>query len=1234
MKVGLLKCISSVWRIVSVCLVLFSLVLASRAAPEALRSIRVVMVDNYPPYVFRASDGELQGILIEQWQAWGKEMGIKVDIQAMAWDEAIRRMKAGEFDVIDTIFPTHERRVFLDFTAPHVEIEGAIFFRHDVSGISSLESLKELPFATKSGDFAQKLLRRKGIEPDELYDDYESLILAVKKDELGIFVAETSPALYFLGKLGMLDQFKCSETVYRSEFRRAVAKGNSALLHDLEMGFAALKSQKLKQIDEKWFGRTLETNKRYITYGSYLIVGVLLLVGVLIVWNRMLSYRVMRQTVALRRSEWRFRRIIESDMLGMIFWSTAGEITDANDAFLRMVGYTRDDLENSEIRWSDMTPAEYQTLDGNAVREIATKGVCIPYEKEFFRKDGSRIPILVGGTDMSGETGSGVSFVLDITERKWAEELLNGQRDILRKIAAGVPMSETLNELILVMERQVPDMLCSILLVDSDGAHLRHGAAPSLPEEFNRVAGSLPIAEGVGSCGTAAFRGEQVIVEDIESDPLWSEGKAVALPHGLRACWSTPLFDEESKVVGTFAIYYRQPGRPTPHHLQIIDIATQTAVIAINRYRSEAALRESGIGYRALFEEAPLGMAEGYFHAEGFNIVNRRYAEIVGYTQEELCKKTFKDYTHPDDLPQELAELKRLLAGEVQSYQLEKRCVRKDGSIVWVNLRVAVLPIQGDKPHVGIAIVEDITARKEAVEALLQSEQRFREITETIEDVLWIRVLGDPKSFYHSPSFTKIWGRSSASVRETKSGWLETIHPEDRVKMAHAAEFKQQRGDYNETYRIVRPDGSVRWILDRAYPVRDDAGNVIRIVGVAKDITEYRKLEDQLRHSQKMDAIGQLSGGMAHDFNNLLTVINGYVELLCLEDEFTGESAEAIQQIGSAAKRATELTRQLLTFSRQQKMQVMALDLNEVVGNMARMLSRILGDDVAVRYRYAPGILPVSADSGMLEQVLLNLVVNSRDAMPEGGELTIETAQVSVEADQISDRPDAQPGTFVSFSVQDSGEGIDPEVLSHIFEPFFTTKDVGKGTGLGLATVYGIVQQHGGWVDVSSDVGKGTAFRVYLPVGELTSTAVKTSANAGVSRVGSETILIVEDESGVRMLVSLALRHAGYQVLEASSGEEALEIWRTERERIQLVLTDYVMPDGMNGRQLSERLLQDEPTLRVIFTSGFSKEIAGADFDLKEGVNFLAKPFELTQLTNTVRRSLDLPQTRSPFQQQ
>jgi len=427
---------------------------------------------------------------------------------------------------------------------------------------------------------------------------------------------------------------------------------------------------------------------------------------------------------------------------------------------------------------------------------------------------------------------------------------------------------------------------------------------------------------------------------------------------------------------------------------------------------------------------------------------------------------------------------------------------------------------------------------------------------------------------------------------------------------------------------LGRPDGSARQVVLSTEPLA--LGAIPCLLILIEDITEQLKIEAQLRQAQKMEVIGRMAAGIAHEFNNLLTVIQGDVGLLQSANPSQLDRAALLDQIMQASQRAATFTRQLLAFSRKQVLQPRVLDLSELLTRTKKMLSRLIGEKFEVKIHCASETVSLRADEGGLEQILMNLVLNARDAMPNGGAVEISSSLATLTTADAQRNPDARPGRFACLRVQDHGTGMTAQIISRIFDPFFTTKDIGKGTGLGLSTIHGIVKQHEGWVEVASEIGKGSTFAVFLPASDnspaLTQPAEKAASPAGGK---GEVILVVEDEVAVRELACMALRKRGYQILHASNGPAAIEVWQRNSPPVDLLLTDMVMPNGMSGGQLAQELIKRNPRLKIIYTSGYSPEILKQDSLLAQGINFLPKPYDLPALLKAVRLCLDggrLPQ--------
>jgi PAS domain S-box-containing protein len=517
-------------------------------------------------------------------------------------------------------------------------------------------------------------------------------------------------------------------------------------------------------------------------------------------------------------------------------------------------------------------------------------------------------------------------------------------------------------------------------------------------------------------------------------------------------------------------------------------------------------------------------------------------------------------------------------------------------------------------------------ALKEAIEhaRLILAEEHLREMADNICEVFWRATADGRKILYVSPAYELVWDRPVSELLVKPQVWWEAIEAVDRGRVLEARALLAQGKPCTIEYRILRPSGDQRWIEEHSYPVVDARGQVVRSVGVALDISVRKDLEKQLQQAQKMDSIGQLAGGIAHDFGNMLTVINGYSNLLLDNPDIPPTLVETLRHIYVAGGRAASLTRQLLIFSRKSHPRIQALDLNEVVDEAATMLRRMIGENIELELDLAHPLPRIAADVSMIDQVLLNLAVNARDAMPQSGSLLISTGSCEVNEDDPKRNPASHPGAFVWLSVRDTGCGIAPEIMPRIFEPFFTTKEAGKGTGLGLATVFGVARQHNGWVEVESEVGSGTEFRLFLPVSTAEVKDQPPQSEEKLMALGrKEVILLVEDEELVRSYARTVLEMHGYKVLQAATGVQALDVWKWHCSKIALLVTDVVMPDDMTGLQLAERLRADRPDLPVLFCSGYNEEITSQTGRSDLPLSFLHKPYQPKTLARMVREMID-----------
>jgi PAS domain S-box-containing protein len=663
-------------------------------------------------------------------------------------------------------------------------------------------------------------------------------------------------------------------------------------------------------------------------------------------------------------------------------------------------------------------------------------------------------------------------------------------------IMAQRPVAHVLESLCLKIEEGSPGLLCSILLLDQRSGTLHGGIGPSLPKPYLEAVNGAKIGPRAGSCGTAAYLQQLVVVSDIASDPLWDDYKHLALPHRLRACWSMPIPSRDGAILGTFACYYGQPRTPDSYHLALINRATHLAGIAIEYHHTRTELQAA--------------------------------------------------------------------------------------------------------------------------------EQRYRTLVERLPAITYIAEVGSLGRWHFvSPQIESMLGFSADEWLSDSGIWMRCIHEDDR-QIALAAEKRvQETGElYQAEYRMCARDGRILWFRDEAKLLEAPDGSTPVMQGVLYDITEYKRLEDQLRQAQKMEAVGQLAGGVAHDFNNLLMVIQAHADrILGQLPQADSCYADAVE-IHNATTRAASLTSQLLAFSRKQILQPKVLDLGTVLTEVGKMLERLLDATITLRLEVHPGIGKIKVDRSQLEQAILNLAVNARDAMPAGGTLAIQARNVHFSETQVWQHSSLPPGSYVALTVSDTGVGIAPDAQSRIFEPFFTTKAPGKGTGLGLSMVYGVVKQSDGAITVESVLGRGTTFQVFLPQCDEEAAFGQSALAEPEKSTGSETILLVEDQAAIREVISAYLMRLGYNVLIAPDGEAALSIAATQQKSIDLVVTDLLMPN-MGGLELATRVKQLHPETSVLFMSGYPDEAIRCQEGLTEDVEIMQKPFSMKSLAAKARSILE-----------
>ncbi len=635
------------------------------------------------------------------------------------------------------------------------------------------------------------------------------------------------------------------------------------------------------------------------------------------------------------------------------------------------------------------------------------------------------------------------------------------------------------------------------------------------------------------------------------------------------------------------------------------------------RKKSEEALRESEAKYSALVEKSKDGII---IISEGvLKYINKASTDLVGYSPKEMIGINFLNFAAPDYREIVLNRYTDRMGGKDVPSIYEIELLRKDGKTIPVELNAIRIDFEG-KPA-DLAIIRDITERKRVEETLHREKEKFRVLVE--ESPLGVSLIEkDGRYKYINPKFVEMFGYTLEDI-PTGRKWFKKAYPDkeyrDQVISTWITDLKKfKHGESRpRPFTVTCKDGSKKVINFR--PVTMETGEQFII---CEDITERKQLEAQLQQAQKMEAIGTLAGGIAHDFNNILQAIFGYTQILLMGKEPSNPDYEKLEAIEKSAQRASDLTKRLLIFSRKVESKLRPMDLNNEIEQVSKMLERTIPKMINIELHLSVDIKIINADPAQIEQIMMNLGVNARDAMPDGGRLIFETENVILDEQYCKTHLGARPGQYVKLSISDTGHGMDKEILRHIFDPFYTTKETGKGTGLGLAMVYGIVKSHSGYIMCYSEPDEGTIFKIYFPIIEKEAERVESKKEKVPIEGGNETILLVDDEEAIRELAEDILTRFGYKVLMASDGETALEIYREKKEEINLVILDIIMP-GIGGRKCLEELLKMNPKSRIIIASGYSINGPAKEV-LKAGAKgFISKPYDMRGMLQTVRKILD-----------
>ena len=914
-----------------------------------------------------------------------------------------------------------------------------------------------------------------------------------------------------------------------------------------------------------------------------------------------------------------FERLVALSADVMCVVSPEGLLLRCNPAFTAVLGWSEEEARGRAV--NEFVHVDDQDVVRSMWAARIGADAALNVEVRFAHKAGGWI-WLAWTARAQADLGVILGIGHDISRHKRAEVLDRGQRTVLEAIAGGEPIGTTLHAIVRFVEREAPGVLATVMVLDDTDMRLRVAAAPSTPASFNAMVDGLVPGPGAGCCGTAVFRRQRVIVTDIARDPLWADLREAALSHGLRACWSEPFFGPDGGILGSLAMYFTESRGPSPAESQLIEAASKLAGIAAASSRAAEQVRLAEQAMAHLNDVVLISrLSAGEGGSSRVVYVNAAFERLLGWSREEVMQLAPGQLTALiSDATAAAARRERVRRGE--TVQTPATLRTRSGETLQVEAEL--LPIRsatGEVTH-SLTVVRDVSERLEAERELRRTQVIFRAILDSAPLVVW--------SMDRERTFTMVEGlglaivglEPGAFVGESAFETFKDVSLTDGDGRVHTTD-SVMRAVLEDGARLVGTSVFRGQHFEVAVgPIRGADGAIEGEVCVALSVSDRVRLEAQLRHSQKMEAVGRLAGGVAHDFNNVLTAILGYATVSLEEVPGESEVSRNLIEIIAATRRAGDLTKRLLVFSRQQVLQPRSLELHEVVATCEKLLLRLIGEDVQMHSAHTDPPWRVRGDPSQLEQVVMNLAVNARDAMPFGGTLTITTTNLAVTEGRAKSHAAVPVGDWVMLTVADTGVGMDDALLSRIYEPFFTTKAPGRGSGLGLSTVYGIVTQSGGHVHVQSVLGEGTTFRVYLPRDEQEATTAEVPVVHARLGAGRETVLIAEDDRGVRDLLRLALSRFGYHTLVAASGEEALAIAAAHQGPLPILVTDVVMP-RMSGPQLRDRLLAIRPETRVLFLSGYTDDEMIKRGVLEDGVQFLQKPFPPDVLARKVREILD-----------
>lgn len=1241
----------------------------STLASESATTLIIGSEENFPPFAVGNTDETADGYTIELWKEVAKETGLKYSIRVRPWGQILQEFKNGKVDVLINIAQSEERRQYTDFSVPHVTVNGAIFVRKGESRIRSEADLAGKSIIVFKSDLAHEYAVSNGWQK-------QLVIVSTPQEGITLLASGRHDAMLLSKLVGMqtlrelnIKNVKALDvtTGYSQKFSFGVHKGDSELLAKLNEGLALTKaSGAYDDIYRKWFGIyevTKPTVQDMLPYIAPIIIISLMIAG----YNfRKRRIERKRAREALSASEENLRLILDSTGEAIYGIDLNGNCTFCNAACVKMLGYSRPD----EILGKNMHCLIHHTRHD---------GTPLPVEecrifKAFTSGQGSHVDDEVlwrsDGTSFAAEyrsfpqfkegksIGSVVTFT-DITERKFKENAHQQSTQLLQLASTHSDLRQCMSELAVSLQNwsgceavgirlrdgddfpyfetrgfpstfvQAENHLCAY---GPDGAILRDGDGNPVLECMcgnilnGRFDTSKPFFTGHGSFWS---NNTSALLADTTEADRQARTRNRCNGEGYESVALIPMHAGD-QIIGLMQINDHHQGRFTPALIEIFEDMADKVALALTRRQAENELHKSEKLHRDLLDTIPdliwLKDANGVYLS-----CNSTFERFFGAGEDDIKGKTDYDFVDKE-LADFFREHDRRATESGKPFSNEEWVTFADDGHRALLFTTKMPMYDNEGKLIGVlGVGRDITELKLALEQLDQSRELLVNLANQVPGVIYqYRLYADGRSAfpYSSPGMNDIYEVTPEEVQEDATPVFTRLHPDDYDNIASAIQESARtlRTFYCE-FRVILPRQGLRWRWSQAQPERMPDGGTLWH-GVILDITDRKlaeeeriKLESQLHQAQKMESVGSLAGGVAHDFNNKLSVILGCTYLAFTEsDPF--QQKNLLEEIRKAAEQSADLTRQLLAFARKQTIVPKVLDLNETVTGMLKMLNRLIGEDIQLTWRPATDLWLLMFDPSQIDQILANLCVNARDSITNGGNITIETSNSSIDVDYCAHNMDAVPGEYVRLVVSDNGCGMDKETLDRIFDPFFTTKETGKGTGLGLATVFGIVKQNNGFINVYSEPGIGTTFSVYLPRHVGTSMQTQQASKEMPASPGHETVLLVEDELAILNMTTMILANQGYTVLSANTTAEAIRLAKEHAGAINLLITDVIMPE-MNGKDLADNLKTLNPQLRCLFMSGYTSDAIAHHGVLDEGVEFIQKPFSLPDFATKVRQVLD-----------